>query len=113
MKANNGEELGRCVFCRDILYNSEASLQHAQSYFKNSKIVCGHCLLDLKDPCLEAFIAKEREESLYKEVLLEKVKEHGWTMNPATGKLVKITGSKSFKKTQTMGNEEVTKNDIK
>ena len=113
MKANNGEELGRCVFCRDILYNSQASLQHAQSYFKNSKIVCGHCLLDLKDPCLEAFIAKEREESLYKEVLLEKVKEHGWTMNPATGKLVKITGSKSFKKTQTMGNEEVTKNDRK
>ena len=113
MKANNGEELGRCVFCRDILYNSEASLQHAQSYFKNSKIVCGHCLLDLKDPCLEAFIAKERKESLYKEVLLEKVKEHGWTMNPATGKLVKITGSKSFKKTQTMGNEEVTKNDRK
>ena len=113
MKANNGEELGRCVFCRDILYNSEASLQHAQSYFKNSKIVCGHCLLDLKDPCLEAFIAKELEESLYKEVLLEKVKEHGWTMNPATGKLVKITGSKSFKKTQTMGNEEVTKNDRK
>ena len=113
MKANNGEELGRCVFCRDILYNSEASLQHAQSYFKNSKIVCGHCLLDLKDPCLEAFIAKEREESLNKEVLLEKVKEHGWTMNPATGKLVKITGSKSFKKTQTMGNEEVTKNDRK
>ena len=113
MKANNGEELGRCVFCRDILYNSEASLQHAQSYFKNSKIVCGHCLLELKDPCLEAFIAKEREESLYKEVLLEKVKEHGWTMNPATGKLVKITGSKSFKKTQTMGNEEVTKNDRK
>ena len=97
MKANNGEELGRCVFCRDILYNSEASLQHAQSYFKNSKIVCGHCLLDLKDTCLEAFIAKEREESLYKEVLLEKVKEHGWTMNPKTGKLVKIKGSKSFK----------------
>ena len=113
MKANNGEELGRCVFCRDILYNSEASLQHAQSYFKNSKIVCGHCLLDLKDPCLEAFIAKEREESEYKEVLLDKVREHGWSINPATGKLIKIRGSKSLIKTQTMGKEEVTKNDRK
>ena len=97
MKANNGEELGRCVFCRDLLYNSEASVQHSQAHFKNSKIVCGNCLLELKDPCLSAFLAKQEEESLYKETLLDKVKEHGWTMNPKTGKLVKIKASKSFK----------------
>ena len=86
MKANNGEELGRCVFCRDILYNSEASIQHAQAYFKNSKIVCGSCLLELKDPCLEAFIAKQEEESLYKEILLDKVYygggTHKWECEP-------------------------------
>ena len=103
MKANNGEELGRCVFCRDLLYNSKASLQHAQAHFKNSKIVCGNCLLDLKDPCLEAFIAQEREESQNKEVLLDKVKQYGWNINPATGKLVKIKGSKTFNNAQTMG----------
>tara|TARA_R110002020_G_scaffold343977_3_gene558333 strand:- start:1541 stop:1834 length:294 start_codon:yes stop_codon:yes gene_type:complete len=97
MRENNGAELGRCVFCRDVIYNSEASIQHAQAYFKNSKIVCGSCLLELRDPALEAFIAKKEEESLYKDTLLDKVKEHGWTMNPKTGKLVKIKGSKSFK----------------
>jgi hypothetical protein len=97
MKQNDGAELGRCVFCRDVLYNSDASMQHSHAHFKNSKVVCGNCLLELKDPCLEAFIAKQDEESMYKEVLLDKVKEHGWTMNPTTGKLVKIKGSKSFK----------------
>ena len=97
MKQNDGAELGRCVFCRDMLYNSEASLQHSHTYFKKSKIICGNCLLELRDPCLEAFIAKKEEESLYKDSLLDKVKEHGWTMNPKTGKLVKIKGSKSFK----------------
>jgi len=105
MKAIDGAELGRCVFCRDILYNSEASLQHAQAYFKNSKIVCGHCLLDLKDPCLEAFIAKEREASEHNETLLDEVKKYGWSINPATGKLVKIKTSKRLIKTQTMGKE--------
>ena len=96
MKANDGAELGRCVFCRDMVYNSEAAIQHSQAYFKNSKIACGNCLLELKDPCLSAFIAKQEEDSLYKETLLDKFKEHGWTMNPKTGKLVKIKGSKSF-----------------
>ena len=96
MKENNGAELGRCVFGRDVIYNSEASVQHSQAHFKNSKIVCGNCLLELKDPCLEAFIAKQEEESLYKETLLDKVKEHGWTMNPKTGKLVKIKEAKAL-----------------
>ena len=59
MKANDGAELGRCVFCRDMVYNSEASIQHSQAYFKKSKIACGNCLLDLKDPFLSAFIAKQ------------------------------------------------------
>tara|TARA_R110000765_G_C18732224_1_gene585638 strand:- start:287 stop:613 length:327 start_codon:yes stop_codon:yes gene_type:complete len=105
MKATDGAELGRCVFCRDLLYNSEASLQHAQAHFKNSKIVCGNCLLELKDPCLEAFIAKEREESEHNEILLDEVKKYGWKINPATGKLVKIKESKRLIKTQTMGKE--------
>lgn len=96
MKENNGAELGRCVFCRDVIYNSEASIQHSQAIFKNSKIVCGNCLLELRDPSLEAFVAKKEEESLYKDALLDKVKEHGWTMNPKTGKLVKIKEAKAL-----------------
>ena len=96
MKENNGAELGRCVFCRDVIYNSEASIQHSQAIFKNSKIVCGNCLLELRDPSLEAFVAKKEEESLYKDALLDKVKEHGWTMIPKTGKLVKIKEAKAL-----------------
>ena len=105
MKAVEGAELGRCVFCREVLYNSEASIQHSHAYFKNSKIVCGNCLLELRDPVLEAFIAREREEEDYKDVLLEKVKEYGWSVNPATGKLQKIVGAKALNKTQTMGKQ--------
>ena len=91
MKAPEGAELGRCVFCREVLYNSQASVQHAYAFFKKSKMVCGNCLIDLKDPVIEAFIASEQEKEDYKDDLLERVKEYGWTLNPATGKLQKIT----------------------
>ena len=37
------EEIGRCVFCREVLFNSEASIQHSHKVFKKSKIVCGNC----------------------------------------------------------------------
>tara|TARA_R100001594_G_scaffold51586_2_gene85026 strand:- start:274 stop:567 length:294 start_codon:yes stop_codon:yes gene_type:complete len=97
MKENNGAELGRCVFCKDIIYNSETTIQHSHALFKNSKIVCGNCLLELRNPCLEAYVAKEQEERKEKDFLLDKVKEYGWKINPTTGKLVKIRGSKSFK----------------
>ena len=93
MKAPEGAELGRCVFCRELVYNSQASIQHGQAVFKKSKLVCGNCLIDLKTPVLEAFIAHEQEEEIYKDTLLEKVKQYGWSLNPATGKLQKIAVS--------------------
>ena len=99
------EEIGRCVFCREVLFNSEASIQHSHKVFKKSKIVCGNCLIDLRDPVLEAFIAQEREEEDYKEDLLEKVRQYGWSINPATGKLQKIVGTKALNKTQTLGKQ--------
>ena len=105
MKAIEGAELGRCVFCREVLYNSEASVQHSHAFFKKSKIVCGNCLIDLRDPVLEAFIAQEAQEEDYKEDLLEKVKQYGWSVNPSTGKLQKIVGTKALNKTQTMGKQ--------
>ena len=67
--------------------------------------MCGNCLIDLRDPVLEAFIAQEQEEEVYKEDLLEKVKQYGWSVNPATGKLQKIVGTKALNKTQTMGKQ--------
>jgi len=105
MKAIEGAELGRCVFCREVLYNSQVSVQHAYAFFKKSKMVCGNCLIDLKDPVLEAFIAHEQEKEDYKEDLLEKVKEYGWSVNPSTGKLQKIADDESFINPQSMGKE--------
>ena len=104
------EELGRCVFCREVLYNSEASIQHSHKVFKKSKIVCGNCLIDLRDPVLEAFIAQEAQEEDYKEDLLEKVRKYGWSINPATGKLQKIVGAKALNKAQTMGKQRGERN---
>ena len=105
------EEVGRCVFCREVLFNSEASIQHAHKVFKKSKIVCGNCLIELREPVMMSFIAQKQEEEDYKDVLLEKVKDYGWTVNPDTGKLQKIAGTKALNKTQTMGKEEVKSND--
>ena len=105
------EELGRCVFCREVLYNSEASIQHGHIHFKKSKIICGNCLIDLREPVMMAYIAQKQEEDDYKDVLLEKVKDYGWSVNPDTGKLQKIVGTKALNKTQTMGKEEVKSND--
>ena len=105
------EELGRCVFCREVLYNSEASIQHSHKFFKKSKIVCGNCLIELREPVMMAYIAQKQEEEDYKDVLLEKVKDYGWIVNPDTGKLQKIVGTKALNKTQTMGKEEVKSND--
>ena len=106
------EELGRCVFCREVLYNSEASIQHGHSHFKKSKIVCGNCLIELREPVMMAYIAQKQEEDDYKDVLLEKVKDYGWSVNPDTGKLQKIVGTKALNKTQTMGkHNEVKSND--
>ena len=99
------EELGRCVFCREVLYNSQASVQHGYAFFKKSKIVCGNCLIDLRDPVLEAFIAQEKQEEDYKDDLLEKVRQYGWSINQSTGKLQKIVGTKALNKTQTMGKQ--------
>ena len=99
------DEVGRCVFCREVLFNSEASIQHEHKVFKKSKIVCGNCLIELREPVMMAFIAKKQEEDDYKDVLLEKVKDYGWTVNPDTGKLQKIVGTKALNKTQTMGKQ--------
>ena len=99
------EELGRCVFCREVLYNSEASIQHSHNHFKKSKIICGNCLIDLREPVMMAYIAQQQEEEDYKDVLLEKVKDYGWIVNPDTGKLQKIVGTKALNKTQTMGKQ--------
>jgi len=99
------EELGRCVFCREVLYNSEASIQHAHNHFKKSKIICGNCLIELREPVMMAYIAQQQEEEDYKDVLLEKVKDYGWIVNPDTGKLQKIVGTKALNKTQTMGKQ--------
>jgi len=99
------EEVGRCVFCREVLFNSEASIQHSQIVFKKSKIVCGNCLIDLREPVMMAYIAQKQEEDDYKDVLLEKVKDYGWSVNPDTGKLQKIVGTKALNKTQTMGKQ--------
>ena len=99
------EELGRCVFCREVLFNSEASIQHSHKVFRKSKIVCGNCLIELREPVMMAYIAHKQEEDDYKDVLLEKVKDYGWTVNPDTGKLQKIAGTKALNKTQTMGKQ--------
>jgi hypothetical protein len=72
--------------------------------------VCGNCLIDLRDPVLEAFIAQERQEEDYKEDLLEKVRQYGWSINPATGKLQKIVGTKALNKTQTLGKQRGERN---
>ena len=99
------EEIGRCVFCREVLFNSEASIQHEHKVFKKSKIICGNCLIELREPVMMAYIAHKQEEDDYKDVLLEKVKDYGWTVNPDTGKLQKIVGAKALNKTQTMGKQ--------
>ena len=99
------EEIGRCVFCREVLFSSEASIQHSHKVFKKSKIVCGNCLIELREPVMMAYIAQQQEEEDYKDVLLEKVKDYGWTVNPDTGKLQKIVGAKALNKTQTMGKQ--------
>ena len=56
-----------------------------------------------KDYTCESIINKLKED--YKDVLLEKVKEYGWSVNPATGKLQKIVGAKALNKTQTLGKQ--------
>ena len=99
------EEIGRCVFCREVLFNSEASIQHSHKTFKKSKIVCGNCLIDLREPVMMAYIAQKQEEDDYKDILLEKVKDYGWSVNPDTGKLQKIVGTKALNKTQTLGKQ--------
>ena len=99
------DEVGRCVFCREVLFNSEASIQHEHKVFKKSKIICGNCLIELREPVMMAYIAHKQEEDDYKDVLLEKVKDYGWTVNPDTGKLQKIVGTKALNKTQTMGKQ--------
>ena len=105
------EEIGRCVFCREVLFNSEASIQHSHKVFKKSKIVCGSCLIELREPVMMAYIAQKQEEDDYKDILLEKVKDYGWSVNPDTGKLQKIVGTKALNKTQTMSKEEEKSND--
>ena len=99
------EEIGRCVFCREVLFNSEASIQHAHKVFKKSKIVSGNCLIELREPVMMAYIAQKQEEDDYKDILLEKVKDYGWSVNPDTGKLQKIVGTKALNKTQTLGKQ--------
>jgi hypothetical protein len=74
-------------------------------------MVCGNCLIDLRDPVLEAFIAQEKQEEDYKEDLLEKVRQYGWSINQATGKLQKIVGTKALNKTQTLGKQRGKRND--
>ena len=84
-----GTTLGKCIFDNQVIVEGQ-SIRSQYATLRSGRWICGECLLDMLPTALEATQSYMIEEAEKKDKLIFKVKEYGWSVNPATGKLEKL-----------------------
>ena len=84
-----GTTLGKCIFDNGVIIEGQ-SIRSQYATLRSGRWICGECLLDMLPTALEATQSYMVEEAEKKDKLIAKVKEYGWSVNPATGKLEKL-----------------------
>ena len=84
-----GTTLGKCIFDNGVIVEGQ-SIRSQYATLRSGRWICGECLLDRLPTALEATQSYMVEEAEKKDKLIAKVKEYGWSVNPATGKLEKL-----------------------
>ena len=84
-----GTTLGKCIFDNGVIVEGQ-SIRSQYATLRSGRWICGECLLDMLPTALEATQSYMVEEAEKKDKLISKVKEYGWSVNPATGKLEKL-----------------------
>ena len=84
-----GTTLGKCIFDNGVIVEGQ-SIRSQYATLRSGRWICGECLLDMLPTALEATQSYMIEEAEKKDKLISKVKEYGWSVNPATGKLEKL-----------------------
>ena len=84
-----GTTLGKCIFDNGVIIEGQ-SIRSQYATLRSGRWICGECLLDMLPTAVEATQSYMTEEAEKKDKLIAKVKEYGWSVNPATGKLEKL-----------------------
>ena len=84
-----GTTLGKCIFDNGVIVEGQ-SIRSQYATLRSGRWICGECLLDMLPTALEATESHIIREAEKKDKLIAKVKEYGWSVNPATGKLEKL-----------------------
>ena len=88
MGLHDGSLLGNCIFCRDIIKDTEDCYQDACAVLFNNKLLCGACLLLLKPSVLAAHVRYIKEFHSQRK---KQVAAHGYYVDKETGRLVKVS----------------------
>ena len=84
-----GTTLGKCIFDNGIIVEGQ-NIRSQYATLRSGRWICGECLLDMLPTALEATESHMIAEAEKRDKLIAQVKEYGWSVNPATGKLEKL-----------------------
>ena len=84
-----GTTLGKCIFDNGVIVEGQ-SIRSQYATLRSGRWICGECLLDMLPTALEATESHMIAEAEKRDKLIAQVKEYGWSVNPATGKLEKL-----------------------
>tara|TARA_R110002020_G_scaffold467543_1_gene691153 strand:+ start:2841 stop:3113 length:273 start_codon:yes stop_codon:yes gene_type:complete len=86
---NVGTLLGKCVVDGQPIYSGDG-IRSKHATIVNGKWLSGETLLKVVPQCISAFMDDNRDKEAEKELLLGRLSDFGWQVNPETGKLTKL-----------------------
>tara|TARA_R110000737_G_scaffold336700_2_gene356348 strand:+ start:283 stop:555 length:273 start_codon:yes stop_codon:yes gene_type:complete len=84
-----GTLLGKCAVDGQAIYSGDG-LRSKHATIINGKWLSGEILLKVVPHCLAAFFEDNRDKEKERELLLGRLSDFGWKVNPETGKLTKL-----------------------
>jgi len=97
-----GTLLGKCTIDGRPIYTGTGDRSKYATWC-NGKLISGDTLIELYPQTFEAWLAHNRDQQQEKQNLLEKLDKYGWQVDPETGKLKKLVGTKPLNSPDTIG----------
>jgi hypothetical protein len=97
-----GTLLGKCHIDGQPVYTGTGDRSRYATWC-NGKLISGETLIKLYPQTFQAWLAYNEGKEEQKKELLDKLDKYGWRVNPETGKLQKIVGTKALNSPKTIG----------
>jgi hypothetical protein len=89
VEVDHGTLLGKCVVDGQPIYEGSGN-RSMHCTVLNGKWISGDVLLKIYPQVFAAFLDEYKDKEKEKEILLGRLSEFGWQVNPETGKLTKL-----------------------